>query len=255
MLSRPEIWVSRAESANDATEVRYALELARDVLRRSSTSEAESKFSERVLACLDGRAEKVDWNVVIEPFVASFCTGIDSALHWLHYGRSGTGCAIGFESASLVSSRFVLRRVIYDRQRQEGLLGAAIGLFKDVLPSVTTSRELEATAVACAASLRTVAARIKSPHFQAEDEWRLMTLLMRGRFVRPSGDGAPEPSVRFRAVGERIVPFVTAPFDPQCVQQIALGYSVRDTEDAIRFAATLAGWSKARVLRSNVPVR
>ena len=33
--------------------------------------------------------------------MAPHCGGTEEAPHWLHYGRSGTGVAIGFETAAL----------------------------------------------------------------------------------------------------------------------------------------------------------
>jgi hypothetical protein len=254
MLARPVLWVSRAGSLNDASEVQYALDLARQLLRQPATG-VDATFAARVVACLDGNAQKPQWNVTIEPFVTSFCASIDGALQWLHYGRAGHGYAIGFDAHVLSAGRFALRRIIYDEDRQARLLAQVIRLFQDVLGPAASPQRLEAAAVACAAALKGLASRVKSPHFRGEDEWRLVTLAIDGAFVRPRPDADPEPTVQFRAVNDRVVPYVVAEFSRQSVRDVVLGHSVGDTDAAVKATLNRAGWTTARVHRSPVKVR
>lgn len=58
--------------------------------------------------------------------VVSFCGADDEAIHWLHYGRSGTGVAIGVDGCALQVEQFALCPVIYDQKEQDEYLFALL---------------------------------------------------------------------------------------------------------------------------------
>ena len=91
---------SLATALNDASETKYAFS------RLCSHLEAHSirpnHFPAEVLrAFLERRMRIEGLTDDTRAYVASFCGGTEEAIHWLHYGRSGTGVAIGFETAAL----------------------------------------------------------------------------------------------------------------------------------------------------------
>jgi len=254
LLSERALWVSRAQSLNNASEVSYGLQLARKHLSEPATGMAGA-FLKRVLACLEGDAGRQDWNVTIEPFVAAFCRLTDQALQWLHYGSSGTGFAIGFRSSSLSSPQFVLRRVIYEVDRQRRLVVTATETFRSRLGPAASQRQIEAAAVACAVSLRALAGRMMDPCFEAEQEWRLTTSSMNGTHVAADPDGLPQPKTRFRCVRGRIVPYVVRQFEALPICEAVIGFSAPDSDDDIRGVLHRAGCGDAIVRRSSIPVR
>lgn len=66
------------------------------------------------------------YRMEFRPYVISLCAHVESALHWLHYGRSGTGVAIGFDGAAIQRKPFDFFKVIYDPTEQRAIVDAVI---------------------------------------------------------------------------------------------------------------------------------
>ncbi len=168
----------------------------------------------------------------------SFCGGADEAIHWLHYGRSGTGMAIGFQTKSLTADQFSLCPVIYDHARQDELLTALVnlvddfaGAFADKGATARFRNEHRARLDAVAAHLTTMylrlmSPRMKDPAFKAEHEWRLIS-----NEAWTPREGIPTRRTCFRAVAGRTVPYKEIKFETLPISEIVLGASSAMHED------------------------
>lgn len=185
------------------------------------------------LTRLDDALVKQTWRV----YVVSFCANADTALHWLHYGRSGSGVAIAFNSAAIEKPPYELCPVLYERDRQVEWIRAVVKTVDDALgPAIelTSAPEdhelLSQLAIdLLATNLWMVTPRIKSVAFSAEDEWRLITYVPRGTGVPLVHD--PSGPTKFRATGGRIVPYKEVVFDVLPVREVVVGSSAPILQD------------------------
>src|SRR5262245_27640205 len=90
ILTNRTIWASFVESLNDVSEMQYGIALARTVLE-SEPADVDPAFRSTVVRFLDPAEADSVFRVEWRPFVVSFCERVDLAVHWLHYGRDGTG--------------------------------------------------------------------------------------------------------------------------------------------------------------------
>ena len=198
---------------------------------------------------------RLEWR----PFVLSFCDSADSAVHWLHYGRGGTGYALAFDPRLIEQAPFDLYGVIYDPARQSAAIQSLVRVMfatTQELRAAAASPELsEIAAHMTATYLRALAVRFKHPSFRAEGEWRLIThdLLIDGQ---PVEDGIPLDTL-YRTVAGRIVPYKEyspTGFDPS---RLVMGASAAMTAHDRGLAQLLeaAGCATLRVSRSAVAVR
>lgn len=193
------------------------------------------------------------------------CARIDKSVHWLHYGRSGAGFALGFESRAVQRSPFDLARVMYDPAEQKWHTDLLIDNVGRALESVAGGRDLVAqerlTGLAAhmvADHLWALAPRMKNPVFSEEEEWRLLTYELDLKNVPP---GLLVPLAKgYRAVGNRVVPYEVFDFSSSRlpVSSIVFGASVPMAIDdpGLQFLLrdVLPGLQVA-VSRSDVPVR
>jgi hypothetical protein len=256
ILGSRSLWASRARSLNDPTEVAYGLDLARERLREATGLPTVQQFYGRVLDYLDGRGVDPDLDVVVDPFVISFCAHADGPLHWLHYGHSGKGYALAFESAALPQPPFVLTQVIYDADKQAQIVDQALARFAALEPKYGTQPKfVEAAANACAVGLRALAGRLKDPRFAPEREWRLISLSMHGTHVHSTAETDPQPIRGHRVVDGRIVSYVVRQFDSLPLQEVSLGYSSPQPVAEMREVLLHADLDQVRVRRSTLPLR
>lgn len=216
-----ELWASLATSLNDRSETQYGLEIARRL------SDGDDRVPANTLP-LDKLAEALlrqSWRI----YVVSFCAHPDTALQWLHYGRAGSGAAIGFNAASLPKAPFRLFPVIYDRDKQRnwirGVITKVDEALTDAFSEITGEPErellLHIAVDLVATQLWAIAPRIKDPAFEAEDEWRLVAAVPKGEGVPILDD--PAGKTWFRTSGGRVVPYKKVSYDPLPVTSITLG--------------------------------
>jgi len=252
------VWASHAQALNDFTEITHGLVLAEDVLRRPKRV-ADPEFAKMVAGYFDKR-NAGELPIQFQVYVVALCARADHVLHWLHYGRSGTGIALQFDAAKLEQKPFDLFPVIYDLDSQRRLIETTVGYawqeLKALLPSVPADDQAPLADVAArmtADFIWLLAARFKNPCFEGEDEWRLITLDMIGEHVP---QGMPlEP--QFRAVGGRVVPYLAVKYTELPVTGIVLGASCPMVlgEESLNLFLRTAINRPVRVVRSDVPVR
>lgn len=248
ILSQKRLWATLATATNDASETRYAVETFQDLVTSGEILTANMdpdylvKVSRRTRRLPDFKA-----------YVCSFCGGAEAA-HWLHYGRLGTGVAIGFDSQSLWQvGRFMLHQVLYEREEQRALMAAAVEIADRFAGKFQEQTRVNFYHLAIAFVLL-VAPRIKSPAFRGEDEWRLIGIETKGRET-PAGDDLP--TTCFRTANNRVVPYKEISFSSLPLRHIELGSAcpMRDDEQALRVLIDEKHGGPVNVTRSDVLVR
>lgn len=257
ILRHRTIWASFVESLNDASEVEYGVALARTVLEQEP-ADVDAAFRAIVVRFLDPIEADSVFRIEWRPFVVSFCERADLAVHWLHYGRDGTGYAIGFDRG-IAQSPFELFRVVYDTAEQSAqirsLTRAMFATLQDVSRSVAVDGLADVAAHMTASFLRALAVRFKHDSFAAEQEWRLIThdLLIHGT----RQDEGPAIETCYRTIGGRIVPY--KPYAPPLFapSRLVVGASAAMAcrDHALAQLLETAGCPAIPVMRSTVPVR
>ena len=195
----------------------------------------------------------------------SFCAQYDTALQWLHYGRSGCGVAVAFNSAAIQRSPYQLCPVLYDRERQINWVRSIVTTVDDALDAALgqipndSNRDLfvDLALELLATQIWMATPRMKNPAFSEENEWRLVAYV-------PKGVGVPDNNVSvgptyFRAAVGRIVPYKKLVFDVLPIIEIVLGSSAPLQEDRLALKVlideTLSNSDEVKVSVSMVPVR
>jgi hypothetical protein len=257
VLRSRRLRASLATSLNDQSEVWYGVQRARQLVDTLTAGEA---FRHHLRDALDARSEvsapaEPAWRV----YVVSFCAHADRAPHWLHYGQSGTGVAIGFMARHLETTHFDLYPVVYDGAAQDELIRRVFeSAWMSVDEALGSAQEHErdalmkraaAVAVTC---LWLVAPRIKNPAFEAEDEWRLIGF-------EPTRRTAQHLPLRthFRSAAGRVVPYKIVEYDDLPVCDILLGASapMLPHDQALAVLAEETIGKPLTISRSEVPVR
>jgi hypothetical protein len=126
IIGRAELWATKIQYMNDATEFGLALRMAREWL---GTMISNSHHSAEKAACVQLRNSLVgleDINI----FAVCFCEKSDLLSQWRGYAGGSYGYAIGFDSDALMQvadrCRFILGRCIYDPAVQHQIIEQAV---------------------------------------------------------------------------------------------------------------------------------
>jgi hypothetical protein len=264
ILHTRSLRASLATGMSDDSEVRHGVTRARQLLSNGAADVAPA-FRARVAHFLEPGHTFADNPVGFHAYVISFCSRMDRSVHWLHYGRQGTGFALGFDVNHLPHRPFQLVQVVYDEAQQDRILSSIVECAWKPLADIalrdpeTTieNRIFDEAARSVAAHLRMAAPALKSRVFADEEEWRLITYDLpdsRGR-NDVSATGLPK---RFRVMAGRIVPHVELHFDELPLTEIVLGANVpMDVDDpALSILLRESGIDQSiAVNRSPVPLR
>jgi hypothetical protein len=250
---------SLVTSLNDCSEIQHGVDLATNlVLERKKIR--PSPFLDAALRYLPDPTPPWLHPLESSTFVVSLCGRIDKSVHWLHYGQTGKGVAIGFDATSMAAPPFRLVKVEYGKQKQrelvEGLLGEvqqALGADTAALPGGCPSKD-EIAGHIFSICVRALAAEFKSECFIEEEEWRLLWFQIRKDSVV---QGTSRP--KYRSVDGRVVPYVEAPLGPEqlrAVRQIVLGNTspLGPNDPGLKILVQEAS-PEAEIIRSLVPVR
>jgi len=252
------IWASLAYSLNDAAEVQYGVELAKQLIENGGLT-PNSVLLRLGAWYLDPMNSPPGAQMRWQPFVASFCASEASAMHWLDYGHRGTGVAIGLDSARLVFEPFELVKVVYDAGEQRELIQASIDRLvqklEEVQPGASEDPQHPLFHIAAhiiAQAINGVSARFKAPAFAAEQEWRLMTWEIEG-IVHPPGGVNIDIPTKLRTRESRLIAYKEAAYDPLPVAEIVFGNACATDPSDYAVQVVLAPGVPCR--RSGVPVR
>ena len=190
-------------------ETDYVRDLIRDQIgRRWNRADAlVCEFCERAEAALD----PFTWDRSI--FAACFCENGDALGQWRAYAGPRGGYAIGLRTAVLGTrySAVTLRRVIYDPDRQQALVGALLDRALLLLRQVRgrAADPLNVIMEFLSEHVAELVACFKPPAFAEDHEWRLLVV------ADTSYPGETLSDVRFRRAGGHIVPFVEIDVSPR----------------------------------------
>lgn len=251
------LWASLATSLNDSSEVLFAVKLAADLIDKHQVP-APEVFAQHIRYYLDPDNSPDQARIRWYPFVTSFCGRADSVTHWLHYGHSGTGVAVGFDSQKLVQPPFELVKIIYEYQQQldflSSIIAAITSKFEELRPGATENDQdpfFRAAAHLTAQAIWASSPRLKASAFAAEEEWRLITYETEG--VDFAGaPGHVDLPTRHRVTGTRLVAYKEVRCDPAPITEVILGASCDTGPDDYALSQLLPGVASTR---SAVPVR
>jgi hypothetical protein len=253
------LWATVASGMNDSSELQYGLRVVHDCL--ANTHIASGDFRVDVDQLLDQPIE-LPGTGPTRPFVVSFCERDDLAVHWLHYGRLGLGCALAFAATRLPGEPLCnLRKVHYSpaqrRQAIETVLGTIWTAYAKLdIPPAVAALVQEYAATWAAWALREVALCIKHPSFADEREWRLITNETIAE-VDASHTGGTNVDLDFRSSSGRIVPYLKMPLDPGTLKEVVLGGSFpqHPDDEAFLYLRERSLLGPFEIRRSTVPVR
>ena len=237
------IWASDMLSLNDASEADYAWRLTAEMLDKYHPS-VPSVDRQRFKTHLTDYMFRL-----YTPFVTCFCEQSDLLSQWKGYGGGGEGFTIGFSLrwlSSLENSGFRLRRVIYDRARQEDLILMLLTQASSVFADSSFSQEEQSEIWQGAAmALAPWVVMFKDPDFAEEQEWRLVNVNLMSTLL-------------YRRSGHRIVPYVEIPItDDTAITRVIRGpYFAGTTPRGAYVMLVSHGFvSGAKVLDSLIPIR
>ena len=126
IVTRAELWATKIQYMNDATEFGLALGMARTHLKQiieNTSHTTERAAAQMLLESLNGIED-------INIFAACFCEGGDLLSQWRGYAGGHQGYAIGFMTDALMQiadrHEFTLGRCIYDRDTQRAIVEEAV---------------------------------------------------------------------------------------------------------------------------------
>ena len=78
-------------------------------------------------------------------YIVSFCGNLNLAGQWLHYGRSGSGVAVGFYPERLTQPPYDLFRIIYRQDAQVEAINTIVRTIDEslgeLLPTIEDERQ------------------------------------------------------------------------------------------------------------------
>jgi len=188
-----ELWATKAQYMNDATEFRLALSIAEERIDEA-VKKAEGREREHLRALRSATGIKN-----INLFVACFCEDRDLLSQWRGYSGESHGYSLGMHVPALREwarkSDLMLAKCIYDKRWQEKIVDQLIAR---ALREPHNGIDLFRTA------LVRVGAFFKSESFRDEREWRIasgITSIMHSMVGFKEGRSMVVPYLRVR-IGE-----------------------------------------------------
>jgi hypothetical protein len=259
IIASHNLWLSLATALNDAEEVRHSISIAKVVVADRLVN-AATPYEQILIGCINNPTRE-HFNMSFEAFefVLSFCAQCDKASQWLHYGRSGTGVALGFApELADVLAYFVemkLMPIDYNGDSQKARIERLIDAGYRVLMRSGTPEPwmCEAAAHLVSILMPVLAVQMKHPSFADEGEWRIVHpyLLVNGNPI-----GSNPPNIKTRRRGATLIPYIERSFgsQPETLEKVVVGYSSPLGLDAVRLLLSEQGMYPL-VQRSEVPVR
>jgi hypothetical protein len=222
--------------------------------------EASQSFVERVQHYLAPGSDLHGAELESHTFVISFCERADLSVHWLHYGRSGSGFALGFDALKLpISGALELRRVVYDPTAQQVLLTSIVDSVWQCFEGLPDQHQhvlFDVAAHTTAVHIKLASVMLKDPCFANEQEWRLVTFDP-GPSVDITTYGGKDFPLRFRTVGSRVVPYYEVTYEQLPLKELLVGFSVpmSTSDPGLLLLLQRSGFDLIVPQRSPVPVR
>lgn len=194
------LWASDIRYMNDAAELIHTADLIKlEAQHRLSVGSSNAQL----LAKFQGWVKNRITNGPML-FATSFRSNGNLLSQWRGYSSVGKGVSLGFTSQNIVRSagahHFKVGRCIYELEAQKKLIASVV----DTVETMAGARgdSYEATFVKIEKDLLRIAALLKHPSFQEEEEWRV---------VSPTYSNYMDSPVEFREGTSMIVPYVEFP--------------------------------------------
>lgn len=270
IVTTAALYLSDFRSLNDSSEIAYGRQLFLERLRLFCESSDDPKRP-KVLQRLQevealGSEKTASWGNPTDLFIASFCATANLLSQWRGYGSATGGCSIAFTSQELVTRATLdplsalvpgqqvrLLRVLYDPSEQVALVDDVIQRLFAAAESVNhVSWPVYLADGMLGTVIPMLAPCLKSPVFEAEREWRLVSQL--------------ESARQFRISNGLIVPYLFCKFradangsDRLPISEVMVGPSqhAESSRSAIRALLNGYGYSaeSVAVSVSDIPLR
>jgi len=200
IIGAAELWATKIQYMNDATEFGLALRLARETLDHltSNSTPSERNACVQLKRSLEGLED-------INIFAVCFCEHGDLLSQWRGYAGNSSGYAIGFDPDALMQiadrNHFALGRCIYDQDVQSRIIQEAITHCIENESTPLTSGRRWGFHGPLADILFRCGAFFKDKSFEEEKEWRLVSPTIRYDNER----------LRFRVGNSMMTPFFGLP--------------------------------------------
>jgi hypothetical protein len=191
ILDSNEIWATHIEYLNDSSELRYALELARNELKIRLRHATEDKLKDKIECLLD----ELDSHSIGNISISCLTEERDLLSQWRAYGGKGAGFSIGFNVSHLmklaITNQYQLVKVEYDLDKQKQIISRLIDDCLDdnfntsKFGPVNTRESEDGTPITMIyvqmvggnfiENLYTVAPCLKDASFGEEREWRIIS--------------------------------------------------------------------------------
>ena len=201
ILEGKVLWASHAATLNDAKELVWCAERAKERVRSlSADGQLDSDLAADIVKFIGGAPLPLGAHSSLEtshlPCVVSLCATPSYSEQWLHYGRDGCGVAIGFDAEMLRPEHLELIEVDYSPPSQDQSIDRLLLVAQAALQAVSAG-ERTILAHKCAEWLKYLAPTMKHQSFVHETEWRFMStqVLINGRTLLDDNQGSEVPSL------------------------------------------------------------
>jgi hypothetical protein len=196
IINTAELWATKVQYMNDATEFNLALSMARQILDDRIGATLIGTPITAYAQLRDSLTGLEDINI----FAACFCEDGDLLSQWRGYADAGGGSSIGFDSYVLTEAAscdgFTLGKCIYDTSIQRTIVTHAIEHCLQDEQAVPSQRQWGFHGPLADVLFR-YGAFFKDPSFAEEKEWRLVSPTINFRHDR----------ICFRAGRSTITPY------------------------------------------------
>lgn len=216
ILDSSRLWATNYRFLNDSSEVGYGVRLFENLVKERlarAENDVLAEFLSRTLQTANG------FDGMFDCYIGCFCERDDLLTQWRTYAGSGGGYALGFSTQEIGrrwgslerTQDFVLRRVIYEVDRQTALLSEVVDKTIETLDASTGGLSVADANNAIARCCQFVRSEVadylisfKHPAFAVEEEWRLCHVVSPGE----------EDHVLFRDGEFGLTPYVCLDISP-----------------------------------------
>jgi hypothetical protein len=202
ILHTKSFWATDMFCLNDASEMSYAIELAKSTVNDSPLDQ----YLYNPRSIVDA------FRTLNSHHVVCFSAEDDLLSQWRAYGAAGRGFTLGFhcdafQSYGFEAKKFALFPFLYSEEDQV----AAMSSFVQQCSRLEAEFSIDVFWWECFFKLLNLLMQFKNPKFSEEKEWRLWQ-------IRGPGD-----QVKFRPVHGSIIPYIEVPFDKSLLVSLRQG--------------------------------
>ena len=227
ILRTRSLWATLATALEDISEIKYALEIAKKMLKEHESNNNSSLLGETV-PLLDPDDSRILDILGMKTYIVSLRITADEKAHWETYGRAGKGFAIAFALKPLVIPGVLLLPVLYDQVAQNKLfhdfVESNLKLYGELLHGCPREKSwaLRQRAINyMALGFWILAPILKNPSYCVEKEWRLIVCDLENVQVQ-YGRGLSK-EVKMRRINNRDIPYKVIQYNTLPIVCLELG--------------------------------